>query len=859
MSADIFPFDSHDVVSTIRQRRRHAIAELLDRQTRFVEVDSEREQMAWTSGWLNCLEFLGQIDPSTATKLSQLCSEKRQQVRESCPETGSANKSSTDVIPVNQHSRACIGTVVEARGHRSGGIEALQTDERGSVRKGNRGSFASAEQLNPIARAIHHSLEETEVCQAIVRELCCTLEADCAGLIMYDLEAETLAVVAAYSRTETGEMGGRSRQEEAPLGLTLRLSGSREWNALLTQQRPWVARDLETAAMPEVERVLLLCSGLHSTLMVPLVYEDNPIGTVYISQHRSCRLWNSEEMKLAQIVAEQGAIALNHTRAYRNATKRAQREQVLNRIAGRIRTSLDLDTTINTALTELLNLTQVDLVVFSVPTPQSGTTLKITHRVCRDNRCPHNSEDFLDPGEQIALEEYDASLLQRLQGREVTVISNTQNPDELPEQSRAMFQQMQIGSLLSAPIWDRETLVGHVWAIEQQSYEWNGDEVAALETVALQLAIAITQAQLYNRTQQQAECARAQATQLKQTLDEKTALIAELQATQAQLVQSEKMSSLGQLVAGVAHEINNPINFIYGNIPHIANYSSNLLDLIERYQQQFVKLPQAIAHFQSQIDLDFIKIDLQKILQSMQTGSERVREIVLTLRNFSRLDEADLKWVNLHQGIDSTLILLGHRIHNLEVVKDYGEIPDVSCYSGQLNQVFMNLFSNAIYAIEQGDRIPEKASPDSEAGYLDGDLPAEARGRITITTQVVKKDARVQTTVRGDRSPISGDLGERTDSQFGSVTCLSERSPISLDWIQVRIRDTGCGIGANYQTKVFDPFFTTKPVGTGTGLGLAIAYKIVVEKHQGRLWFETPKEGGCEFIIELPVNHPPAT
>jgi signal transduction histidine kinase len=367
-------------------------------------------------------------------------------------------------------------------------------------------------------------------------------------------------------------------------------------------------------------------------------------------------------------------------------------------------------------------------------------------------------------------------------------------------------------------------------AIEPQSYQWNQDELAAVEAVALQLAIAMTQAQLYNRTQQQALNAQAQAEQLKKSLEEKNQLIASLHSTQAQLVQSEKMSSLGQLVAGVAHEINNPINFIYGNVPHVTNYLQDLLELVEKYHTHYSEIPPDIAEFEAQIDFEFIHSDLTKILNSMQGGAERVREIVLTLRNFSRLDEAELKEANIHEGLDSTAILLAHRLQDIELVKRYGKIPRLPCYPGQLNQVFMNLFGNAIDAIRQAERLRQTAAIAGEsAGNCGATMNCNPR-QIIVTTQTIRKSSRVRP--------------------------LFARTAPGDEWVQIRIRDRGCGIDRTCQSKIFDPFFTTKPVGTGTGLGLSIAYKIVIEKHQGRLWFETPPDGGCEFIIELPVKVP---
>ena len=284
-----------------------------------------------------------------------------------------------------------------------------------------------------------------------------------------------------------------------------------------------------------------------------------------------------------------------------------------------------------------------------------------------------------------------------------------------------------------------------------------------------------------------------------------------LQQTQAQLIQTEKMSSLGQLVAGVAHEINNPINFIYGNLPHATDYAQDLMGLVKLYEATYTAPDPAIANYQRSIDLDFLMEDLPKMLESMSIGADRIREIVLSLRNFSRLDEAEMKRVNVHEGIDSTLLILQSRLKNtagqvgIEVVKDYGELPLVECYVGQLNQVFMNILSNAIDALEQYNqqRSPDEISANPSI--------------ITIHTEPIPQENSVPKAVL------------------------------------ISIRDNGSGIPAANRSRLFDPFFTTKPIGKGTGLGLSISYQIVVEKHRGMLKCISEPGKGAEFRIEIPV------
>ncbi|MEH1921730.1 sensor histidine kinase [Nostoc sp.] len=296
-----------------------------------------------------------------------------------------------------------------------------------------------------------------------------------------------------------------------------------------------------------------------------------------------------------------------------------------------------------------------------------------------------------------------------------------------------------------------------------------------------------------------AEIAEAQSKKLEKSLRD-------LQQTQAQLVQAEKMSSLGQLVAGVAHEINNPVNFIYGNLKYARDYTEDLLKLVHLYQQFYANPASEIQEYIQEIELDFLLDDLPKILNSMEVGAERISEIVLSLRNFSRLDEAEKKRVDIHQGIDSTLLILQSRFKNsvehpgIKVVKNYGNLPLVDCYAGQLNQVFMNIISNAIDALDHYNS--KRAIAEIHA----------SPNKITITTEVIE------------------------------TNCV------------IRIADNGSGMTEAVKERLFNPFFTTKPVGKGTGLGLSISYQIVVEKHGGTLRCVSEPGQGTEFLIEIPLS-----
>ena len=306
------------------------------------------------------------------------------------------------------------------------------------------------------------------------------------------------------------------------------------------------------------------------------------------------------------------------------------------------------------------------------------------------------------------------------------------------------------------------------------------------------------------------------------------AALLHVQSIQGQLLMAEKMSSLGVLVAGVAHEINNPVGFISGNLEHAENYTSALLHLLKLYEDQAQAENQVstadrraeIEAWCDNIDLNFIRTDFPCLIKSMKMGSERIKEIVLSLRTFSRHDEAECKFVNIHDGLDSTLVILAHRLKTqpdrpaITVQREYGPIPDIECHAGQLNQVFMNILGNAIDAIEEAWEDTAWKQPELK--------PLRT---ITIKTQLMEQAS----------PPL-------------------ECSPQSLQWLRISIKDSGRGMSEGVRSHIFDPFFTTKPIGQGTGMGLSISYQIITDKHHGRL--ECFGAEGCstEFILTIPVT-----
>jgi signal transduction histidine kinase len=287
------------------------------------------------------------------------------------------------------------------------------------------------------------------------------------------------------------------------------------------------------------------------------------------------------------------------------------------------------------------------------------------------------------------------------------------------------------------------------------------------------------------------------ADSLNQLIQQVKYLLKEQKAeAEARLIQSEKLSSLGRMIAGIAHEINNPINFIYGNLSSAKTYINDLFDLLQTYKVEFPDPNPAIEAKKEDIDFEFIAEDFPKLINSIEFGVERTREIIRSLKDFSRLDNCEPQSVNLHACIDSTLLILQHRLKKgIQVICNYGDIQSVRGYTGLLYQVFMNLLINAIDALE------EKVAQDRQF------VPV-----ITINTESMNSDSVV-----------------------------------------VRIADNGPGITTENQDKIFDTFFTTKPRGIGTGLGLAITHQIVVEKHGGQLTFNSALNLGTEFRVILPV------
>ncbi len=566
-----------------------------------------------------------------------------------------------------------------------------------------------------------------------------------------------------------------------------------------TQGRVQAVADIRDAGLSDCHIRVLEQFKIRANLIVPVLKGNELWGLLCIHQCAHPRRWQLGEIEFVKKIAGHFAIALQQAEYVEQLQDKVAQldrakaqETALFKITNRIRRALGWETICETASEEVRHLLGADRVaIYRFNSDWSGDFVS------------ESVADEWKPLVGVSATIADTHLMETQGGRyannETFAVTDIY-ADGHTDCHLALLEEFQARAYLITPIFRGDCLWGLLAAFQNAApRHWREDEINLLVQIGEQLGIALQQAESVRKIQ-------AQSIELAQTLKD-------LKQSQMQQIQNEKMASLGQLVAGVAHEINNPVNFIHGNIRHIDQYVKALLALIDFHQKQAAESTKDSNTYKEKIeelDFDFILEDLPKMLTSMKMGAERIRDIVLSLRNFSRLDEADFKAVDIHEGIDSTLLILGSRIKDcggqrvVEIIKEYNDIPPVECYPAQLNQVFMNLVSNALDAIEEAIKAETPTNETSTDCQ---------KHKIWISTQVTGQEQ-----------------------------------------VEIRIRDSGIGLKETIAPQVFDHFFTTKPVGKGTGLGLSISRNIITEKHFGTLGVKAVPGQGAEFIVCLPIK-----
>jgi signal transduction histidine kinase len=516
-----------------------------------------------------------------------------------------------------------------------------------------------------------------------------------------------------------------------------------------------------------------------SSILIPVVQQDESIG-VLVCRSRQPRYWLAGEIWLLQAALQEieNIFAFGGQRqALHQYQQLAKRERLINQITRQTRSSLDLKQILTGAIAQLCQALAADRCLVHLVEDPTEINLEIAASAADSPvvfRRKHLYE-FCQPPFPITIDSFDphGPITQWVIEHQQAVVIDDVTQDERIGAENPEYQQAQIRSSLVIPVQTADQLYAILY-VNQCAYprHWSADDQYLVQAVADQLAIAIQQAHLYAQTRQQALQSQAQAEQLVTTLKE-------LQLTQAQLIQNEKMSSLDQLVAGVAHELNNPVSFIHGNLPHLETYFANLLQIIHAYQQHY---PQPSPHLDKLIqalEFDFLQRDVPKILNSLKAGSTRIQEIVQVLQNFARLNEAPVKSIDIQAALTNILLILKTQIApDIQMSCDYEEVIEIECYPKQLNQAFLSVMTNAIEALQR--------SPKAEK-------------RLTIRLRQVAA------------------------------------TPQKPAGVEVAIADNGEGIPPEIQSRIFDPFFTTKEIGQGRGLGLTATYQIIVDQHQGEI------------------------
>lgn len=542
------------------------------------------------------------------------------------------------------------------------------------------------------------------------------------------------------------------------------------------------------------QRTLSTHPQFPGSILVPVVQEEQLLGTIVCLSCRP-RYWLGGEIGLLEVALGE-ITGLLQTRVSPHASKQdqqlAKREQLINQITSQTRSSLDLKTILTGAIAHLCQALSADRCIVHLVEDPADLLLEATPPASQVAFRRKHLYEFCQPPFPSSIDDFDTHgpITEWVIAHQQAVVIDDITQDERIGADNLEYQQAQIRSSLVIPVQTRDHLYAILYVNQCGSpRHWSADDQHLVQAVADQLAIAIQQAHLYAQTSQQARQSEAQAQQLATTLKE-------LQLTQAQLIQNEKMSSLDQLVAGVAHELNNPVSFIHGNLPYLETYFADLLQFIEAYQHP--EQSSQLEELREELDLDFLQGDVPNILNSMKSGTNRIQEIIQVLQNFARLNESPVKSIDLTVAIKNVLLILKTQISPVIQIHSHYETKEaIECYPKLINQALLSIITNAVEALNR--------SPKAEK-YL----------RITL-----------------QKVPAT---------------------PEKIEGIEIAIADNGEGISPDLQSRIFDPFFTTKEIGQGRGLGLTAAYQIIVDQHQGEIQVHSQPHQGTEIRLYLPLS-----
>ncbi|NJN72798.1 MAG: GAF domain-containing protein [Limnothrix sp. RL_2_0] len=629
--------------------------------------------------------------------------------------------------------------------------------------------------LVKITSRIRHSLDWAIICQTATQEVRNILEADRVAVYRFNPDWSGNFLFESFGDRWEPLVGAIPNIEDTHL---METQGGR-----YRENQTFAVNDIYTVGHTNCHVELLEQFQAKAYMIAPIFEGEKLWGLLSAYQNDGARKWQTDEIELLAQIGEQLGIALRQSR---EQERTVNRQKSLVKIVSKIRRSFDFQDICQTATDEIRHIIEADRVaIYRFNQDWSGQFLFESYA---------EGWQPLVGGAIPNIE--DTHLMETKGGRYVqneTLSVNNIYTVGHTDCHVELLEQFQAKAYAIAPIFEGERLWGLLAAYQNsEPRQWQADEIDLLAQIGEQLGIALQQAEYVSRIQ-------AQSTELKQTLQN-------LQDFQLQLIQSEKMASLGQLVAGVAHEINNPINFIHGNVQHLKQYTEDLMNFLALHQEVYPDQNPKIVASTEELDIEFIKSDLPKIINSMNLGTNRIQTIVSSLRNFSRMDEAEFKAVDIHEGIESTLLILKYRLKDqsgqaaVHIMRDYGELPLIECYPSQLNQVFMNLIANAIDAFDH-DKFKVNKDKSSQ------------QNQIEIQSQVTENN-----------------------------------------WIKITIIDNGIGMSEAIVKNIFDPFFTTKDIGKGTGMGLPISHKIITEKHGGRLDCISQLGKGTKFMIYIPIK-----